>query len=195
MIIEVDIKYLTECRISVHQYVILKLAYEGDLKLLERYLKASSTFLTIVDDLDHLYELDFIQNPPSVNAILTSIKVTDKFIRLFLSKEDSFEEFYQVFPVRVLRPDGNYDYLRVDHKRSKLLYRNIVGSDLTKHQLLLKCLKMEVEDRSRRGQLAFMKRMPMWLSSEAWKVYADAGSGNQVSTPDEILTVYGTDIE
>jgi hypothetical protein len=95
----------------------------------------------------------------------------------------------------VLRPDGNYDYLRVDHKRSKLLYRNIVGSDLTKHQMLIKCLKMEIEDRSRRGQLAFMKRMPMWLSSESWKVYADDGSGNQVSTPDDNLKGYGTDIE
>lgn len=195
MIIEVDIRYLSECRISVHQYVILKLAYEGNLKLLEKYLRASSTWATIVDDLNHLYDTDFIQSPPNVNAILTSIKVTDKFIRLFQSEVDSFEEFYQLYPVRVLRPDGNYDYLRVDHKRSKLLYRNIVGSDLTKHQMLIKCLKLEIDDRSRKGQLAFMKRMPMWLSSESWKVYADGVSGNASSTPDDNLTGYGTDIE
>lgn len=195
MIIEVDIRYLSECKISVHQYVILKLAYEGNLKLLEKYLKASSTWKNIIEDLEHLYESDFVQSPPNANAILTSIKVTDKFIRLFQSEVDSFEEFYQLYPVRVLRPDGNYDYLRVDHKRSKLLYRNIVGSDLAKHQMLIKCLKLEIDDRSRRGQLAFMKRMPMWLSSESWKVYADADSGNRVSTPDDNLTGYGTDIE
>lgn len=195
MIIEVDIRYITECRISVHQYVILKLAYEGELKLLERYLKASSTIQHIVEDLNHLYDLDFIQSPPNVSAILTSIVVTDKFVKLFLSKEDSFEEFYNAYPVRVLRPDGNYDYLRVDHKRSKLLYRNIVGTDLTKQQLLLKCLKAEVEDRSRRGQLTFMKRMPMWLSSESWKTYAEGISGNTLSTTDENLNRYGTDIE
>lgn len=195
MIIEVDLKYLTECRISVHQYVILKLAYEGELKLLERYLRASSTLNKITEDLDHLYETQFIENPPNVNAILTSIEVTDKFVNLFQSKLDSFEELYKAFPVRVLRPDGNYDYLRVDHKRSNLLYRNIVGADLKKHELLMKCLKLEVEDRSRRGQLAFMKRMPAWLSSEAWKVYADADRGGQVSTQNENLTGYGTDIE
>jgi hypothetical protein len=195
MIIEVDLRYLSECRISVHQYVILKLVYEGNLKLLEKYLRASSTINNLREDLNHLYENEFVQSPPNENAILTSIVVSDKFIRLFQSSADSFEELYNAFPVRVLRPDGSYDYLRVDHKRSKLLYRNIVGSDVSKHQLLVNCLKLEVEDRSRRGQLPFMKRMPMWLSSEAWKVYADEDSGNPVSTPGEILKVYGTDIE
>lgn len=195
MIIEVDLRYLSECRISVHQYVILKLAYEGDLKFLERYLRATSTLNNLRDDLNHLYENQFIDNPPNDNAILTTIVVSERFVHLFQSKVDSFEEFYAAFPTRVLRPDGNYDYLRVDHKRSKLLYRNIVGSDATKHQLLMKCLKLEVEDRSRRGQLTFMKRMPMWLSSEAWKVYADSDSGNLVSTPGETKIVYGTDLE
>lgn len=195
MIIEVDLRYLSECRISVHQYVILKLVYEGNLKALEKYLRASSTLNNLPEDLNHLYENEFIQSPPNENAILTSIVISDKFIRLFQSSADSFEELYNAFPVRVLRPDGSYDYLRVDHKRSKLLYRNIVGNDVSKHQLLVNCLKLEVEDRTRRGQLSFMKRMPMWLSSEAWKVYADEDSGNPVSTPGEILKVYGTDIE
>jgi len=195
MIIEVDLRYLAECRISVHHYVILKLAHEKNLKFLERYLRATSTLNNLKEDLDHLYETEFIQSPPNENAILTTIVVSDKFVRLFQTQNDSFDEFYETFPVRVLRPDGNYDYLRVDHKRSKLLYRNIVGNDVNKHQLLLKCLRLEVEDRTRRGQLSFMKRMPMWLSSESWKVYADSDSGNRVSTPGEISIPYGTDIE
>lgn len=195
MIIEVDLRYLSECRISIHQYVILKLAYEGNLKLLEKYLKSSSTLNNLVDDLTHLYDNQFLENPPNVNAILSTIIVSEKFPRLFLSSSDSFDEFYEAYPVRVLRPDGNYDYLRVDHKRSKLLYRNIVGSDLNKHQMLLKCLKMEVDDRTRRGQLGFIKRMPMWLASEAWKVYAGDNLGVNASTPDENLKGYGTDIE
>lgn len=196
MIIEVNLRYLTECRISVHQYVILKLAYEGDLKLLENYLVASSTIKSLPDDLNYLYDIQFLENPPNVNAILTTINVSDKFTTIFQnSKADLFKEFYEAYPTRVLRPDGNYDYLRVDHKRSKLLYRNIVGSDLNKHKMLLKCLKLEVEDRSRRGQLSFMKRMPAWLTSESWKVYADAGIDDQVSTHGVISTAYGTDIE
>lgn len=195
MSIEVDLRYLSECRISIHQYVILKLAYEGNLKLLEKYLRASSTLGTIVDDLDHLYETDFIESPPNVNAILTSIVVSDKYSRLFLTKNDAFEEFYQLFPVRVLRPDGTNDYLRVDHKRSKLLYRNIVGSDLSKHQMLISCLKREIDDRTKRGQLSFMKRMPMWLISESWKVYADSDAGNQNSTHRDNRIGYGQTIE
>ena len=195
MIIEVDLRYLTECRISVHQYVILKLVYEGNLRLLERYLKGSSTLNNIKEDLNHLYDNQFLDSPPNDNAILTSINVSEKFSRLFISGNDSFEKFYEAYPVRVLRPDGTYDYLRVDHKRSKLLYRNVVGLDSTKQKLLLKCLKLEVEDRTKRGQLAFMKRMPMWLSSEAWKVYADANSENSISTQDEIKIGYGEDVE
>ncbi len=195
MIIEVDIKYLTECRISVHQYVILKLAYEKQLKLLERYVIASGQLNRLMEDLTHLYDSEFLENPPNSDAIINTIRVSNKFAEVFQSDTDSFEKFYEAFPVRVLRPDGNYDYLRVDHKRSKLLYNNIVGGDVTRHQLIMRCLKLEVDDRTRRGQLAFMKRMPMWLSSEAWKVYAETDSGNQGSTRDELKIGYGQNFE
>jgi hypothetical protein len=195
MIIEVDIKYLSECKISVHQYVILKLAYEKKLKLLERYLISSGTLEFLMRDLTYLHFNDYLDNPPDANAILNTIRVSDKYARVFQSNIDSFEEFYGAFPVRVLRPDGNYDYLRVDHKRSKLLYNNIVGSDASKHQLLMSCLKLEIEDRTRRSQLSFMKRMPMWLSSEAWKVYADSDLGGQNSTRDEFKIAYGQNFE
>lgn len=195
MTIEVDIKYLSECKISVHQYVILKLAYEKKLKLLERYLIASGTLEFLMRDLEYLHFNDYLISPPDANAILNTIRVSDKFTRVFQSNVDSFEEFYGAFPVRVLRPDGNYDYLRVDHKRSKLLYNNTVGVDASKHQTLMKCLKLEVEDRTRRNQLSFMKRMPMWLSSEAWKVYADSDSGGQNSTRDEFKIAYGQNFE
>jgi len=40
-----------------------------------------------------------------------------------------------------------------------------------------------------------MKRMPTWLSSEAWKVYADSDSGGQLSTQDELEVGYGETIE
>lgn len=195
MVIEVDIRYLIECRISVHQYVILKLAYEKKLKLLEKYIISSGMLDDLPRDLTYLHDNDYLKNPPNVNAIINSISVSDKFARTFQSQIDSFEEFYGAFPVRVLRPDGQHDYLRVDHKRSKLLYDNIVGADIAKHQMLMRCLKLEVEDRTKRGQLAFMKRMPMWLSSEAWKTYADSESSDLESTRDELRIGYGQTIE
>jgi hypothetical protein len=195
MAIEIDIRYLIECRISVQQYVILTLAYKKELKLLERYLIGSGTLNNLPKDLTYLYENKFVENPPDVNAIISTIRVSDKFIRIFQSNSDSFETFFEAYPVRVLRPDGNYDYLRVDRKRSKLLYNNIVGSDASKHQLLMKCLKLEVEDRTKKGQLGFMRRMPMWLTSEAWKTYADSGLGDQTSTRDEFKVGYGQNIE
>jgi hypothetical protein len=195
MIIEVDIKYLTECRISVHQYVILKLAYEGKLKLLERYLIASGTLQELPKDLAYLHANEFVKNPPDLTAILNTIRVSEKFTRVFQSQIDSFEEFYNAFPVRVLRPDGSYDYLRVDHKRSKLLYDNTVGTDASKHLLLMKCLKLEVADKTRKGKLSFMKRMPMWLSSEEWRVYADQDLGDLVSTTGELRVGYGQNME
>lgn len=195
MIVEVDIRYLIECRLSIHQYVILKLAYEGKLKLLERYVIASSTLNDLPKDLTHLYDEGYLSNPPNVSAIISTIKVSDKFARIFHSQLDSFEEFYGAFPVRVLRPDGNFDYLRMDRKRCKLLYDNTVGADVTKHQLLMRCLKLEIDDRTNKGQLGFMKRMPMWLSSEEWKRFADSDLGGQLSIRDEIRIPYGTNIE
>jgi hypothetical protein len=44
--------------------------------------------------------------------------------------------------------------------------------------------------------MSFMKRMPMWLTTESWKVYADIGPDGQISTPgSKFDAAYGTDIE
>jgi len=195
MILEIDTTYLTENHINAHQYTILRLATEDNLYLLKKYLKYSDSLKTLHSDLNILYTRGLLENAPNDNAILTSIRTSDSFKRHLSFDKDPFEELYDAYPIKVLRPDGEYDYLRVDQKRSKKIYRNIIRLNRAKHELILRCLKAEVENRSKRGQLPFMKRMPAWLVSESWKIYADLIERNQGATPDKNKASYGQDIE
>jgi len=195
MILEIDTTYLTENHITAHQYTILKLASENNTHLLKRYLGYSDSLKTLYSDLNILYKRGLLENAPNDNAILTSIRVSENFNRHLSFDTDPFEELYNAYPIKVLRPDGEYDYLRVDQKRSKKIYRNVIRLNRAKHEFILQCLKAEVESRSKRGQLPFMKRMPAWLVSESWKIYADLIERNQGTTPDKNKASYGQDIE
>ena len=41
------------------------------------------------------------------------------------------------------------------------------------HQHILKCLRFEVNKRTKDGSMKFMVRMAKWLTAETWKSYED----------------------
>jgi len=193
--IEIDLIYLQQHQINAHQFVILKLLSEANLKQLQTYLNFTDTFNQVEADLEVLYEKGFVANPPSDPLAFSIIKVTDKFRKSISFIGDPFEEFYETFPTKVLRPSGDYDYLRVDHKRSRKIYHNIVRGNKAKHEYLIKCLLAEIKDKTLKGQMSFFKRMSAWLTSESWKVYEDLVKDNYNSTQDDKTVAYGTGIE
>lgn len=195
MIFEIDMGYLKENNITAHQYVIAKLATDGELKILKSYVTMTSSFEELPRDLKNLYNQGFLVENPTDEATFSNIKVSDKFIKTHSFTDDPFEEFFNTFPIKVLRPDGNYDYLRVDRERSKKLYHNIIHMNLSKHNFIIRCLKEEIRDKTLKSQLSFMKRMPTWLTSESWKVYADRIEEDSVSTKEGKIVGYGQDIE
>jgi len=194
MILEIDTNYLAINKITAHQYIIAKLASMKEIGHLKYYVKISNSFQNILQDLKVLRNANLVE--PASNEYATfEIKVTEKFIQDHTFTNDPFSELYNTFPVKTIRPDGRVDYLRVDHKRSKRIYRNIIRNNSLKHNFILKCLELELEDKSSKGQMAYMKRLPSWLTSEAWKESADLVSDQIATTTDTKQKGYGTDIE
>ena len=196
MIIEIDTKFLLDNQITAHQYIIVKMLSENQITRLKEYLNCSNSLDRLPKDLEQLVEANFVDTSQLGEYMnLTKVKVTKDFINASTFTSDPFDELYAAYPIKVLRPDGAFDYLRVDQERCRKLYHNIVRMDLMIHEHILRCLKFEVEDKTLKGQLTFMKRMPTWLTSEAWKVYDDHDSNELVTTQGEKLKAYGTNIE
>ncbi len=195
MILEIDTSYLIKNKITAHQYTIAKLVREDRQPELKKYLVVTKTDGSLRKDLEGLYSAGFVSMPPGSVISLNSIDITTKFSQSHTFTNDPFEELYDAFPTKVLRPDGSYDYLRVDQKRCRKIYYNIIRESPTMHEFIIRCLAVEVKDRKSKGQMSFMKRMPTWLSSEGWKAYADVAEHCDASTLEEKSIGYGQEIE
>jgi len=195
MILEIDTSYLIKNKITAHQYTIVKLVREDRLPELKKYLFITESDKNLRQDLESLYSTGFISSQPGSVISLNTIDITTKFSQSHTFTKDPFEDLYDAFPTKVLRPDGSFDYLRVDQKRCRKIYYNIIRESPTLHDFILRCLNVEVKDRKSKGQMSFMKRMPTWLSSEGWKAYADVVEHCDVSTLEENTTGYGQEIE
>lgn len=197
MILEIDTKFLLEHKITAHQFLLVKFASEGDYDAMKNYLHATDTYIHIPQDMIALYNAGLLKQGPSGNATFREIKPSERFIKLMAYTGDPFDEFYQLFPTKVLRPDGSYDYLRVDRERCRKIYHNAVRKNKTLHDHIMSCLQYEVMDRKRNGQMPYFKRMPTWLSSEEWKVTSEKLKNYPVSNSDSTdgKEAYGTEIE
>lgn len=196
MIIEIDLQFLLNNTITAHQYVILKLASDNNHSKLLSYLTATDTHRYLKDDWEYLFDRGFLGGPPDGLVNVNKLRVTSKFIKSTTYTDDPFDEFYKEFPVKVLRPDGAYDYLRVDQKRCRRIYNNLVVNNPDKHNFILKALRKEVALRDAQGKMAFMKRMPSWLTSESWTTFTDMIEDDHGTTPEENNKVaYGTSFE
>lgn len=195
MILELDTQFLLDNKITAHQFIIAKLVSESKLTLLKQYISYTNTLNDIYKDLGQLKRAGFLNSTHNDGSIISfeKINVSPKFLKAFSFTDDPFDELYNLYPVKTLRPDGTHDYLRVDQSRCRKLYHNIVRKKPSIHENIMKCLTKEIEDRGLKGQMSYMKRMPTWLTSEAWKAYDDRVENDSNSTHEETTRIYGTD--
>lgn len=193
MTVEIDTNLLLEYHLNANQFMLAYLVYKEDLSTLSELIKNIDKE-TLLSDLRVLEECRFIHNLNSDDGIidLSNIIIRNNFIVLFKQDIDIFEEFLDLYPVKVKRPDGFYDYLRTDTKRCKRKYNQIVAGKMAKHNRLIKALKYELDIREKEGSIMYMKRLPKWLSSEEWKIFEERMKDD---TNTESNQSYGTTIE
>lgn len=81
-----------------------------------------------------------------------------------------FDEFYEVFPVYVTRPDGTKGFLRSNINKCRKEYNRIVGKSRAMHEHLIKCLQFEIDNKMITGKIGYMKTMWKWLTQREWEV-------------------------
>lgn len=194
MIFEIDLKFLIQHRITAHQFIIVKLLSAKKYIMLKQYIAYVNGLHTIENDLRSLKSAGFIDKEYNVSNIIhyESIPIADSFFKTQTVNESAFEELYNLYPTKVIRPDGTSDYLRSDKDRCRKLYNNIIFNNPQLHNRILQCLQAEIDDKTNNGKLSYMKRLSSWLNSESWKAYDvfedETTSANKIQK-------YGTDIE
>lgn len=173
MIIEVDFDLLHELKLTANQFLLAYLIYKQDYQTIIKFI-ADTDEKYVREDIQKLELKSYISNLNSSGALEPSALVArNKLNSIFQEEKDVFEELTEIYPVKVLRPDGYNDYLRTDMKRCRKIYQNILGASKLRHKAIIKALKFELEVRDREGTMKYMKRLPKWLAAEEWKVYED----------------------
>lgn len=120
-------------------------------------------------------------------------KTTNK-LNPYLERDKTwFDEFYEVFPVYVMRPDGTKGFLRSNINKCRSEYKKIVGKSKAMHEHILECLKFEISNKMMTGKLGYFKTMWKWLTQHEWEVIEEQKQYEQGNSP-VIENSYGTTI-
>ena len=184
MILELDTSLLETLNISINQLVFISLVlnenqnnHQDILKLLSRVKE---------EEIQELIQRNIIIKQYFNNGI--SYHLSDDVINALKKKQDSmFDEFYETFPVYVIRPDGTKGFLRANINKCRKEYNRIVGKSRAMHEHIMSCLRYELDDKMRTGKLGYMKTMWKWLTQHEWECYEE-----QLNIKEE--DSYGTDI-
>ena len=153
MIIEVDLNLLYQYELSANQYVLAYMLFKQDYHNFTRFL-AVLTKKVAKADLSMLESKRYISNlNEDGNLEPGTIVVRNKLTTMFKEEKDEFEELLELYPIKVLRPDGTKDYLRTDLKRCKKMYLQVLGASKTRHKTIMNALKFELKVREQEGNM------------------------------------------
>ena len=184
MILELDTSLLNKLNISLNQLVFLSLVMNENQKDNQDIRELLSRVNE--EEIQDLIVRNIIIIEPMNNGVKYSL--SDNIIKLLQSNKDSmFDEFYETFPVYVIRPDGTKGFLRANVNKCRKEYNRIIGKSRAMHEHIMDCLRYELDDKMRTGKLGYMKTMWKWLTQHEWECYEE-----QLKVKEE--DTYGTDI-
>lgn len=169
--------------ITPNEFVLLKCVAEADKKLLTLYMNQFGKYQLV-----HVLKLvsqGFLTIPAGQyeDYSFTDLKITDKCKKIFsnnlqIQEENSnfveyLNELYNTYPKVI-----NGRRLIVEKDTCKKLYKSIINPkgdiiDVELHNLILKCIKYEIEERTKSGNLAYIWQLPRYLRHKNWEVYME----------------------
>lgn len=119
-------------------------------------------------------------------------EITEKLNPYLEKGKTWFDEFYEVFPVYVQRPDGTKGFLRSNINKCRNEYKKIVGKSKAMHEHILECLEYEYSQKLLTGKLGYFKTMWKWLTQREWEVIEEQMRYEGTNQSNENL--YGTTV-
>ena len=188
MILELDTSLLNKFSISINQLVFISLVL-NDNQINNQDIHELLSRVNEEEIQDLIQRNIIVVTISDDNKIYSPSKELLDFIKK--NEQSMFDEFYEVFPIYVTRPDGTRGFLRSNVNKCRKEYNRIIGKSKAMHEHLLKCLQYEIEDKMRTGKIGYMKTMWKWLTQHEWETIEEQ---MKVETPNQDYYNYGADI-
>ena len=178
MILELDTSLLNKFDISINQLVFISL-------VLNENQTNNQDIHELLSRVNEEEIQDLIQRNIVVVTTSDDNKIYSASEQLLLSikidQESMFDQFYEVFPVYVTRPDGTKGYLRANVNKRRKEYNRIIGKSKAMHDHIMACLRYEIDDKMRTGKMGYMKTMWKWLTQHEWECYEEQMNDNPIN--------------
>lgn len=189
MIININTDLLLSNKLNINQFILLQII-AGNNKI--TFSKLLHTFPEMEKDLENLLNNGLVKKVGRGNL---AYSITDLYKTSILST-NLFDEFIELFPTTITRPDGTKEYLKTDVRRSKAKYEKITENRIDMHEHIMKCLQAELRQKQLTSSMKFFKKLYNWLNSETWKEYEHLINTSEQET--ELINLtdgYGTNVE
>lgn len=181
-IVEVD--FLISNRLSFEAYFLLWCINSNNYSLLLEYTRncrkiPTEIFLELKDR-----ELITISKEALESKVITfnSVKITDLGSGIFIQDIDGlYDEFNKCYPSST----SGGRKLKGNKAKCKTLYKKIVRSNKSKHELLCKCAKLYHQDLKQSGREEFMQNLETWLRQGNYELYIDEAEKTNVVNVEE----------
>ena len=171
-LINLDLEKLIEVNLSIEQFIFLTLLDE---KKSDIYLAYTSKFQHIITSKNQLEDLIkrglLLMNIPDV-YLFSNFKVTEKFHQLFFTdKAKIIQDLKDVYPKQT--PSGIRKGLHADQAKWIPKYLSIVKNNLQLHELILNCIRYELEINQSNGQLEYLPMLSTYINKRRWETYEE----------------------
>lgn len=170
MILELDTFLLNKFNLSINQLVFISLVLNGNQinsqdihELLSRVNE---------EEIQELINRNIVVVTTSDNNKIYSPS-EELLETIKKDRESMFDEFYEVFPVYVIRPDGTKGFLRANVNKCRKEYNRIIGKSKAMHEHVMACLRYEIDNKMQTGKIGYMKTMWKWLTQHEWECYEE----------------------
>lgn len=185
MILELDTSLLNKFSISINQLVFISLVL-NDNQINNQDIHELLSRVNEEEIQDLIQRNIIVVTISDDNKIYSPSKELLDFIKK--NEQSMFDEFYEVFPIYVTRPDGTRGFLRSNVNKCRKEYNRIIGKSKAMHEHILSCLRYEIDDKLQTGKIGYMKTMWKWLTSHEWELIEEQMNINQPET----TMLYGT---
>ena len=186
MILELDTSLLNKFSISINQLVFISLVL-NDNQINNQDIHELLSRVNEEEIQDLIQRNIIVVTISDDNKIYSPSKELLDFIKK--NEQSMFDEFYEVFPIYVTRPDGTRGFLRSNVNKCRKEYNRIIGKSKAMHEHILSCLRYEIDDKLQTGKIGYMKTMWKWLTQHEWEYYEE-----QMNLEQQTANSYGTGI-
>lgn len=170
MILELDTSLLNKFSISINQLVFISLVL-NDNQINNQDIHELLSRVNEEEIQDLIQRNIIVVTISDDNKIYSPSKELLDLIKK--SEQSMFDEFYEVFPIYVTRPDGTRGFLRSNVNKCRKEYNRIIGKSKAMHEHIMSCLRYEIDDKLQTGKIGYMKTMWKWLTQHEWECYEE----------------------